>query len=294
MKNKNDLGHFRQGVVRTSFLVLGCFCLIPSKAMSANAGHVPLIFSIDSDYKYDNPQTGVIGALIDSSGNKRTSKQGQNLKAALNFDLAAAALPAVTCGILDAEADDACATIPLVDPSNEGLKAILSQHGGAARWVRYFAMHDDERFWARLIIQEVTLEKDEVLIEKPRSAYYLSRLTNGEIKLNGEPWKNGTPSRLEVEVRDSWLELRNMWLRIEADSAAGADPRDAWKKASKVPKNQDGWTFRCRGMFGCLGQNILSLTESRVWITSGGGPGLMSLNKAQAAFGSNTAAVVFQ
>jgi hypothetical protein len=256
-----------------------------------------IFFALDTDYNYNSGYgLGVVGAMIDTAGDKRTGKQAAGLQEALGFDLLAAAMPELTCDATT-RGTQACATVTLAVQDEKTLLAALSERNlSEGRIVRYLAMVNDAELWSRLTVQVVKRKKNGVQISRPvAGAYYVQRLTDEEIALAGQPWRAGAPTRLQQEVRASWPELRDLWLRIESDSSANdSNPQKGWKALPKVPKEQDGWTFNCRGMVGCSGQHIAKLTDSRVWITAGGGPVLTSLNKSQAAFASNIMAITIR
>jgi hypothetical protein len=273
--------------------------LVTVYAGAAGAATPPVYFSIDPSFEYATPNMGLIGAWIDSAGNKRTRNQAERLRQALPFDLMAQAMPALTCA-----PGEACATRPMATLDRDALKSQLAAEGQTeAIVVRYFGMVNDDRYWSRLVVARVQVNKDALEFSDIATAYYVSMLPDEERKAKGAAWGQGTPTRIEQEVRTSWAELRGQWDQIATDTANGRKSDEAWSSHPKVQKEQDGWQFRCRGISGCSGQRIVKMTPDRVWLSFPQkgvwaakvfSPALVSMNREAAAFAANVAAVVFQ
>jgi hypothetical protein len=277
--------------ISTLLAVLCVACPLHSAAQTTES---VVIFTVDSTYNYNSPGTGLIGSIIDSAGNKRTAEFASTLRTALGFDLAPQALPVITCGVVPTTASP-CPSVYLADASPAAIRTVLEQKNVTQGVVvSYFAMFNPAEFWARLVVQSVRISGEGISnVGVPKTAYYISRLSDADINLQGQPWKEGIPPRLETEVRASWPELRAGWLQLESDGAGDSNPQEKWKSAPKV-QAQDGWVFNCRGMFGCSGQHILRQTDERAWITPGRGSMIASINKSQAAFATNFMALMIR
>jgi hypothetical protein len=253
---------------------------------------IPTVFAIDPNYSYNSSNAGLVGVIIDNASNKRTGAMAQRVSGEVGFDYSPQAFKAIACGDESAPGVECAATaMPVI--SEQALKDQFTKCACAEfEYLRYLAMLNDHHFWARLVVQRVTQVKEDLKLEPILTAYYVTRLSDDEIKLKGEPWKIGTPMRLESELRKSWSEMRGMWQYMTAAKADG----NSWEAMPAVPKTQDGWAFRCRGLAGCSNHHIVQIDDSRIRIVGTGLNGLVieSLNKNQAAFGANVNATVFQ
>ena len=101
-----------------------------------------------------------------------------------------------------------------------------------------------------------------------------------------EFWGRGSGSRLDREIRHSWSELRDMWLRTAADARDGISIPKAWKTLPKAKKalKDAGWKVHCAVLFRCSGQYVVQLKDDRVWMSFPDGPVLFSIDRVAAEF----------
>jgi hypothetical protein len=161
--------------------------------------------------------------------------------------------------------------VKMSEATGHALRTEMMERGVHSAYVlRYFAV-STTFFWARLVVDQVLLDGERLEPHNVATMYYITDLAM-EAQLGKDVWSRAALDRIDQEISASFVELSDMWARIAADSPLGADVKGAWKTLPVLPKQQEGWTFRCGMTTNCKVQRLVKLSESRAWISSYEGP----------------------
>jgi hypothetical protein len=261
--------------------------LVIPAVVAATATAVPLsaqLVILAEDRAYGEPadsddfklwDTGLAGLIIQRAYDRQVTEVATNLHTAIALDV-------LDLGSRELHVPESVAATPVVtaltDISDERVLAAMDTNGAKeALLVRYYFVAD-RLFWARLIVQRVTLTESEPAATHVATLYYLAALPV-EHHRTKEGWSPAALANIAATVGPSFVELGNLWAQISADTRDGAVAQETWKPLPDLVQPQDGWVFGCRGLKpGCRRQRLVRLTDTRVWISSYEGPVLASLD----------------
>jgi hypothetical protein len=283
---------------RAALLSLLLFCLVLSRAGSAE----PVVFVVDArPEKRGGPPSppaslgildavlvGAIGNMAQRAVDRKAAEIAAEFYSTLPFDVLSAAVtsipvpPQLAAGPAD--------IVGLPEGTEEALANVLRQRGAEQAVLVHYVAVPDRRFWSQLRVQRVTAAGGTLAYAPLVTAYYITGLPDDE-RHGRDGWAPAGVPRLESELRASFAELGQMWARIVADADGAGNPQPAWQSLPVLPKQQDDWTFSCRGVRTCKSERLVRLTTSRAWIGGPEGAVLASVDRATAARAPNFIAI---